>query len=304
MQHLFVGEDPEALVLVGATNAFNRLNRQVTLLNCDKICPAMAHILINTYRNNSHLFVHGQWLLSEEGTTQGDPLAMAMYAIGTLPLIQRLDGMAKQTWYADDSAAASKLEHLRSWWDLLNELGPLYGYFPNGAKTHILVKSQHIDKAKEIFKDTAITISEEGKRYLGGAMGTASFVQQFVQRKVEGWVKEVEKLSRFAATQPHAAYAAFTHGLMSRWNYLLRVIDWETLSSAELLQPLESAIQSQFIPAGSSWEASARSTCITCETWWPRSAEPHQYGQGTAHCFTTNKCSTSRSNYRSRAPVR
>jgi len=32
-------------------------------------------------------------------------------------------------------------------------------------------------------------------------------------------------------------------------NYLLRVINWETLSSTELLQPLESAIQTQFIPA-------------------------------------------------------
>ena len=40
------------------------------------------------------------------------------------------------------------------------------------------------------------------------------------------------------------------------------------------------------------------------ETWWPWSAESHQYGEGTAHCFTTNKCSTSRSNYPSRAPVR
>ena len=59
---------------------------------------------------------------------------MAMYAIGTLPLVQQLDGIAKQTWYADDSAAASKLEQLRMWWDLLNEAGPLYGYFPNGSK--------------------------------------------------------------------------------------------------------------------------------------------------------------------------
>ena len=101
----------------------------------------------------------------------------------------------------------------------------------------------------QIFKDTAITVLEEGKRYLGGAMGTTTFVQQFVQRKVERWVKEVERLSEFAAIQPHAAYAAFTHGLMSRWNYLLRVIDWEALSSTELLQPLKSAIQSQFIPA-------------------------------------------------------
>ena len=67
---------------------------------------------------------------------QGDPLAMAMYAIGTLPLIHHLEGIAKQALYADDSAATSKLEQLKSWWDLLNEIGPRYGYFPNRAKTH------------------------------------------------------------------------------------------------------------------------------------------------------------------------
>ena len=68
-------------------------------------------------------------------------------------------------------------------------------------------------------------------------MGTPSFVQTFVQQQVEGWVK-VLKLSKFAETQPHSAYAAFTHGLMSKWNYLLRVVDWDTFSSVELLQPL------------------------------------------------------------------
>jgi len=39
------------------------------------------------------------------------------------------------------------------------------------------------------------------------------FVRQYVKRKVEYWVNEVEKLSKIAETQPHAAYAAFTHGL-------------------------------------------------------------------------------------------
>ena len=44
---------------------------------------------------------------------------MAMYAIRTQPLIRRLDGIAKQVWYADDSAASSSLERLRKWWDLV-----------------------------------------------------------------------------------------------------------------------------------------------------------------------------------------
>ena len=234
-----------------ASNAFNRLNRQVTLLNCEGICRSLSPILINTYRSDSLLFVDGQCLLSKEGTTQGDPLAMAMYAIGTQPLIRRLEGIAKQVWYADDSAAGSSLERMREWWSLLEELGPLYGYFPNGSKTHLLTKPEHADTAREVFQGTEITISAEGRRYLGGAMGTTPFMLQFVERKVQEWTEEVKVLTEFAITQPHAAYVVFTHGLSSRWNYLLRVTNWEALSmtTSELLEPLETVIQSQFIPA-------------------------------------------------------
>ena len=138
-----------------------------------------------------------------------------------------MDGIAKQVWYADDSAAGSSLERLKEWWTLLEEIGPLYGYFPHSSKSHILTKSEHVDKAKEIFEDTGITISSGGRCYLGGAMGTTPFMLQFIERKVEEWTEEVNVLSEFAITQPHAAYAAFTHGLSSRWNYLLRVTNWE-----------------------------------------------------------------------------
>ncbi len=53
----------------------------------------------------------------------------------------------------------------------------------------------------------------------------------------------------YAETQPHAAYTAFTHGLESKWSYLLRVTNWNKLSPTNLLQPLESVIQNRFIPA-------------------------------------------------------
>ena len=70
-----------------------------------------------------------------------------------------------------------------------------------------------------------------------------------MERKTQSWLKELKTLCEIAKSQPHAAYAAFTHGLCSKWNYALRVTNLEVLSGSELLQPLETAVTSQFIPA-------------------------------------------------------
>jgi len=75
--------------------------------------------------------------LSEGGTTQGDPLAMAMYALSTVPLINKLEGLATQVWFADD---AGSLVDLLNWWKQLSTLGPGYGYYANAAKSWFVVK--------------------------------------------------------------------------------------------------------------------------------------------------------------------
>ena len=57
-------------------------------------------------------------LASREGTTQGDPLAMLMYAIGIFPLIRKLQpSQAKQFWYADDANGGGTLNNMRRQWD-------------------------------------------------------------------------------------------------------------------------------------------------------------------------------------------
>ena len=58
-----------------------------------------------------------------------------MYGLATIPLITRLDGLCKQVWYADDSAAFGTIEQLRGWWDRLTTEGPSFGYFANPSKT-------------------------------------------------------------------------------------------------------------------------------------------------------------------------
>jgi hypothetical protein len=165
-------------------NAFNILNCQVALHNIRCLCPSIATILINSYRNPINLFVDGDAILSQEGTTQGDPLAMPMYGLATIPLIRKLDGLCTQVWYADDSAASGTIEQLHAWWDKLVKLGPAFGYFPNPTKTWIITKEDHHEKAITLFSDSGINITQDGRPYLGAAIGSESYIAEFVSAKV------------------------------------------------------------------------------------------------------------------------
>ena len=82
---------------------------------------------------------------SSEGTTQGDPLAMAMYALAIRPLIRDAELNARQVWFADDATAAGKLVTLRQWWQLVTTTGPEFGYHPNANKTHLVVKPELVN---------------------------------------------------------------------------------------------------------------------------------------------------------------
>ena len=247
MNKAFNKSDCEAIFLVDESNAFNSLNRQVALRNIRALCPPLATVLINTYRKEAELFVDGSKLLSMEGTTQGDPLAMPMYGLALLPLIQKVNPSLSvtQCWYADDASAAGTISSLREWWNALVNEGPKFGYHVNSLKTHLLTKDGHQSKAATFFGETGVNISSEGKPHLGAALGTSTFTELHVRGKVEKWCEELSHLSTIAESHPQAAYACFTHGLVSKWNYLTR----STKDISHLLQPLEDIIRTKFIPA-------------------------------------------------------
>ena len=195
----------------------------------------------------AEMYVDGSILYSQEGTTQGDPLAMPMYAIALLPLIEGVnpEQSVTQTWYADDATAAGKIRKLKDWWNALVSLGPKFGYHVNASKTHLITKECHRATADAVFGDTEVKITADGKSHLGASLGTTSFTELYVKNKVEKWCEELLHLSSIAETHPQAAYAGFTHGLVNKWSYLTRAIE----NIGPLLQPLEDVIRSKFIPA-------------------------------------------------------
>ena len=91
MSQIFDEEGSDGVLLIDASNAFNQMNRSVALHNIQILCKEMALYIINTYRSPSRLFICGGGeILSQEGTTQGDPLAMAWYSVNTSMMIYYL----------------------------------------------------------------------------------------------------------------------------------------------------------------------------------------------------------------------
>ena len=254
MKLKFECEATDAILLVDAANAFNQLSRLVALHNIQYICPPFAIVLINTYRNPARLFiVEGGEIESAEGNTQGDTLASAFYGLGTKPIICELNNLntedtptISQVWLADDATSAGKLVPLKEWWDTIKKEGVKYGYFVKPSKSWLILKDPlKLDECKELFADSQINITLEGKRHLGAALGSVNFKDEYIDEKVRNWVNDIKTLADIAKTQPYAAYAAFIHGEQHKFTYFLCTI----ANISENLKPLDKAIDNLFIPS-------------------------------------------------------
>ena len=258
MREIYEDNTTEAILLVDAENAFNNLNRHAALHNIKEVCPSFYRYLANTYQLPAKLLIKDSGdggvcddILSEEGTTQGDVPAMAMYAIATKPLLDKLlstvdNTLCKQVWYADDSASAGRISEMKKWWDELNTSGPKYGYFPKPSKTIMIVKDmEKLELAQQIFGDSGITIGIEGERHLGAVIGSADFKEKYVKKKIKNWIADVEQLSSIGKDEPQVALSAFTKALCMRWSFVQRTIS----DISNLFQPLEDVIREKLIPA-------------------------------------------------------
>ena len=169
---------------------------------------------------------------------------MAFYAIATIPLIDKLKQDILQVWYTDDATGAGKLSPLRSWWEKINELGPAFGYFPNASNSHVLVNAHLLSEGQETFEDTNLQIVTGGKEYLGGSVGNRQFVRDYITSHMQEWITNVKALSEIALCHPQAALTVVTHGLVSKWTYLMRV----SSGSDDSWNKLEEALRHKFLP--------------------------------------------------------
>ena len=85
---------------------------------------------------------------------------------------------------------------------------------------------------------SGVKVTTDASKYLGSVLGSEDAVQDMLRREVRKWSECIKELSNIAQTQPHAAYAAFVHGVRNQWCYLMQT----TPDLEDLLHPLEKAI--------------------------------------------------------------
>ena len=130
----------------------------------------------------------------------------------------------KHAAYADDLAGVGKIKSLKRWWLNLMEYGPKMGYYPEPTKSWLIVKVEHLEEAKRIFNDTGLNITVDGRKHLGAAVGTSTFKNEYVAKKIDDWITQIETLAKIAWVEPHLSYIAFVYGMQNKFTYTMRTL--------------------------------------------------------------------------------
>eukprot|EP00957_Ditylum_brightwellii_P123667 9428316-Ditylum_brightwellii.AAC.1 len=84
---------------------------------------------------------------------------------------------------------------------------------------------------------------KEDYRYLEGYIGPKQLVQEYVEEKIDDWVKSVETFSAMMAHQPQAAFAGYARFLQFEWTYIQHTIEVKEC----VFDPLEEDISSKLL---------------------------------------------------------
>jgi len=243
MRKVFDLSDVEAVLQVIVNNALNCLSHQVVLRNISILCvhPLLESWLIHIERILSFILMATLYF-PQEGTTQGDPLVMPMYALGVVSeigwywcfsdvvcgqclskglLTNKVSVLGEITWFV---------------WDLTMDIFQMLLGPALLSSDNIYVKLGFCFMAL-VWSSLILVGVTLALYWILRNFWTVMFKTRFLH----GWVK----LSEIAITQSQAAYMAFTHVFLHHWLYISRT----ALMISELFHPLDDVLILRFLPA-------------------------------------------------------
>ena len=191
----------EVLLLVDAANGFNNQSRYGMMWTVRHRCPKMFRFTFNCYCHEITLICRQPGgeivtILSKEGVTQGDPLAMDLYGIALLPLAELLRKEfpeVLQPWFADDAAMQGAPLRVGKCFKLLTEVGSMFWYLPEPDKSFAICPLASEEGVLAAFGSEGLDVKAcRGDRYIGGYVGLLEMRNRSIGPKVDSWVAAVK----------------------------------------------------------------------------------------------------------------
>ena len=117
--------------------------------------------------------------------------------------------ISKKVAFAEDFAITRKVHKIKSYWDMLQQVSPLYGYFQKPSKSYLFVKEHFYENVKETFKNSEVKLTAEDKRHHEPVIGSAAYKETSMKSLAEGWIEQLKLLSTIAESEPQTTYIAF-----------------------------------------------------------------------------------------------
>ncbi len=239
IEHLRTEHPEYDILALDASNAFNTASRAEGLNVCASKLPWVAPFLQRMYLNPTPLFVTKpgpapttEMILSTEGARQGDTLGPLFYCLSTLKFLEKLrtctvaGGLLS---FIDDINVGGPPESLKAALEVVISDGPSYGYNINRRKTKILQgpANQDITPYEGIIPTEniigeSVPEDQRGVKILGVPIGTASYVQTFLNEKLASLKEEAELLHKLK--DAHGEWVFLYYIIRNKITFLQRQI--------------------------------------------------------------------------------
>jgi hypothetical protein len=153
------------------------------------------------------------------------PLASALFAIALRSVTSELStlGLTFNVWYLDDGAISGPIANVKAAFDRVMELSSRMGLSLNLSKCELWWPNLALEKVS-MFPLEIIRSTNTGTELLGGPIGDSSFIQNYVEKKVNKTAQSISSLKDLDDSQIEFALLRSCVGL-PKMAYLLRVVD-------------------------------------------------------------------------------
>jgi hypothetical protein len=262
------------IVIIDFQNAFNSVSRSRALDSFARRLPALYPYLSAIYNQDLWLWFlyhptpmvpsvvptpQPDFILSQEGSQQGDPLGPLFFAMAILPLledIQRLIRPGLVQAYIDDLTIMAPTDAQLLAMDHLARMGPQFGLVPNFSKFKILVNPSSslfaIDyqqrfpslSPNNILVFNRLVPSAYGVQLLGGPLGSPEYCRLFLDSFIDDINSQL--LTIFQLDHFQSIWCLFIYVVQSLPTHLFRMcLPYISKHLAVRLRPFQLSIVSR-----------------------------------------------------------